>query len=401
MLRLDFLAQVIVPYAGSSFLRCSSEALMESPFWNRPDPVYSKISQLDLVAAEHHRLIQLVSAHNKLTGAVWAFWSPTDERASREVMMGFYDELSLWKATSYATYTPYDSSCEVGQFANINESLLPPYAAQNKSPNHQHIVTFPDPKPYFFASNEAAVNAAMCNIYQASAASMIAITDIEPWKRELEVFDLVYQNLRIAAGLIERHKYWVNAPMPYKPCDAVSMGITTFLFQGAQMCFSISWQKWTIDALRKIGREGLSNGHTSANAIEILIMLEEEINTHGDLRTDEEYLGSGSERLIPILIPHGESDEYQAFYLQHGLAKSDNEQDVAIGAVAKASWRQHADGIMHSLNIERNYAIKDGRHERLQSCELFRSWRAEVENGWHGFLSKDVRGGLLVGGHSR
>lgn len=151
-----------------------------------------------------------------------------------------------------------------------------------------------------------------------------------------------------------------------------------------------------MDALRKIGREGLSNGHTSANAIEILIMLEAGID--GKLRTDDSYLGSGSKRLIPILIPHGESDHYQAFFLQHGQAKLGTEQDVEIGAVAKASWRQHADGLMHSLTIERNYARNDseGRYERLQSCELFRSWRAEVENGWHGFLSKDVRDGLLV-----
>lgn len=233
MLRLDFLAQIIVPYAGSSFLRCSNQALMESPFWNRPDPVFSKTSQLDLVAAEHHRLIQLVSAHNKLTGAVWAFWSPADERASLEVTIGFYDELSLWKATALATYAPYDSSAEIDQLESINESFSPFAAAPDVPKDYQSMAEFPDPQPCFFASNEAAINAAMCNIYQASAASMIAMNDIDPWDRELEVFDLVYQNLRIAAGLIERHRYWANAPMPYKPCDAVSMGITTFLFQGA------------------------------------------------------------------------------------------------------------------------------------------------------------------------
>lgn len=369
MLRLDFLAQVTVPYAGSSFVIRSDQALMESPFWNRPDPVFSKNTHLDLVAAEHHRLLQLVSAHNKRTKIVWGCWFPVNEWASRERLIAFYDELCLWKATSPATFTPYDPSSELEHFEqNLHAS----------SGDSTLISTFPEPQPYFFASNEAALNAAMCNIYLASAASGIATTDETPFERKMEVFDLIYQNLRIAAGLIERHKYWAKAQTPYKPCDAVSMGITTFLFQGAQRCFSRVWQKWTIDALRSIGREGLSNGHTSANAIEILMRLEAEMD--GSLKMEDDYLGSGIERLIPLLMPNDGSDFHEAFYLKHG--------EGSIQVVARASWRQESNGDMHSLKMEKNYKIGENGNQQLQDLDLFRSWRFEVEDGWHGFLSK-------------
>lgn len=41
MLRLDFLAQKVVPYASSSFLRFSDRAIMERPFVSKLWPEFS------------------------------------------------------------------------------------------------------------------------------------------------------------------------------------------------------------------------------------------------------------------------------------------------------------------------------------------------------------------------
>lgn len=396
MLRLDHLAQTIVPYANSSFLRCSDQAFMESPFWNRLDPVFIGSSRLDRVAAERYRLIQLVGAHNKLTRIVWSCWAPANEWPVREELMGFRSEMMLWKATSPATFANPTVSDDVGNMNAFNTVPLLAYddfdvLGSVAESEFMQTAPFSDFPPYFFASNEAALNAAMYNDYLGCAYTMISITDDDPIASELEAFNLVYENLRIAAGLIERHKNWENSGSPYKPCDAVSMGIITFLSHGAWRCFSSRWQKWTINALRQIGREGLSNGHTVANMVEILRILE--ANTHyGNADADDMYLGPIGKRLMPLLMPRGQDDQYLAFYLKHGLAQF-NGDDSSIQIVAKASWRQESDGTMHSLKLEEyDPAVfgNDRQHERPRALELFDSWRQEVAKGWHGYLSNEI-----------
>lgn len=65
ILRFDFLAMKLVPYASSSLPRWPSLAYRELPSWSRLSPNSSTVT------TERHRLIQLVSGHNKLSRVMW------------------------------------------------------------------------------------------------------------------------------------------------------------------------------------------------------------------------------------------------------------------------------------------------------------------------------------------
>jgi hypothetical protein len=379
MIRLDFLAQKLVPYACSSFLRCSDIALMESPFWNRPSPEFSSLSS-DSIAAERYLLIQLICAHNKLSRVVWGCWCPTDERPTRQELMGFYSEMLLWKATSPATLAAWevlDRNMQLIDFTDLEALPIPP-------------------PPYYFTDSETAMNVAMYNGYLGCALAMINTTDENTAARELEMFKLVYQNFCIAAGLIESQNV-KETGVPYKPCDAISMGISTYLFHGARRCFSVAWQKWSIAALRSIGREGLSNGFTSANTLEIICQLQARMN-HNKLKQESSYLGPICDRLIPLLVPRGEDSQNLAFFLRYGSTDEADGDEQLMQVVARAMWQQDIRGQMMGLKLVVYDSAIDGNPsflDRPKAEELFSSWRNAVEQGWHGFLEKDIQEGFL------
>ena len=295
ILRLDFLAQKLVPYASSSFIRCSNVAMMEPPSWNRPSPQFpgAPSSQPDLVAAERHRLIQLVCTHNKLSRVVWGSWYPTSEQPSHEESTGFYNELLLWKANSPATFA------RSADFDSL-EALDPTAAA-----------TFAIPPPaLILPSSDIALNIGMYNGFLGCVmATIIAGDGDNAWEGEL--YKAVYQNLCIAAGLMEKRDPSV---MHYSPCDGISTGISSFLFHAVRRCFSDAWRKWTTASLRSIGREGLSNGFTLANTLEIMFQVEARIG-FGVADGDNTPLPPLSERLIPLLLPRPDDGQYLAYFL--------------------------------------------------------------------------------------
>lgn len=380
MLRLDFIAQKLVPYSVSSFSRCPDRAIMATPFWNRPYSEFAGISSHeDIIATERYRLIRLICGHNKFSRVIWGCWCPTSERPSRDELLGYYSELKLWKENSPATF----ASCEA---LDLLERL-----------DLTAVESLPMPPPAcHFSSTEAALNVAVYNSYLGCAVAMICTDDENPAAREVEAFKLVYQNLCIGAGLIERHKESL-----YKPCDAISMGISLMLYHGSRRCFSLEWQKWTITALRSIGREGLSNGLTSANDVEIMCDLEAKMRhgdpEHQDHPTVGSSLGHIRDRLIPLLIPRGDNEQYLAFYLRYGNTEVDGDERN-IQVVARATWYQDATGTVDSLKIDiydpavAGYTRLPGRP---QAIELFYSWRQEVEKGWHGYLTNEVQEGFL------
>ncbi|KUJ14113.1 uncharacterized protein LY89DRAFT_651193 [Mollisia scopiformis] len=386
MLRLDFLAQKLVPYARSSFLKTADLAINESPFWNRQDPEFVGVDPADRIATERYRLIQLICAHNKLSRIIWGCWCPVGERPSREELMGFYSEMQLWKANSPATFEGYDDSYfsyEAKEFSDLQGLPIPP-------------------PPLHLRSVEAALSIGMFNGYLGCAIAMICTTDEDPVARELENYNLVYKNMRIAAALIEKHADWRSPKNPYKPCDAISLGISLYLYHGARRCFSLAWQKWTILALRMIGREGLSNGFTNANTLEVMCDLETRMKrgtSRGLLMDVDENSGLGSirERLAPLLMPRGEDDQMLAFYLRFGNEEADGDEG-AVQVVARATWTETFGGQMEDLKLDiYESAVEEqaALHDRPQAYELFSTWRQAVEQGWHGYLSPDVENRLV------
>jgi hypothetical protein len=377
MLRLDFIAQKLVPYACSSFLRISDRAILESPFWNRPSPEFSGLVKSDAIAAERYSLIQLICAHNKLSRVVWGCWCPASERPTRDELMGFYSEMKLWLADSPATLASCESlaDLETLDLAGLNALPIPPPASH-------------------FSSNEAALNVAMYNAYMGCAVAMICTTDDDPAARELEAFKLIYQNLCITAELIEKHQQRL-----YKPCDAISIGIGLYLYHGYRRCFSPAWQEWNVAALRSIGREGLFNGFTAANTLEIMGRLENNVsNAYQRDQGNGSPLGHIRDRLIPMLMPHGEEDHILAFFLRYGSTEAQGDEQT-VQVVAKATWKEDATGATESFNLDvcdTVFSELSNVEEMPDALELFRSWRQEVEKGWHGYLAREVQEGFLL-----
>lgn len=373
ILRLDFLAQKLVPYSSSSFLRHSDHALLERPFWNRPSLQYSGICPANQIAAEGYRQIQLICGHNNFSRVVWGCWCPAGERPSRDELLAFRSEMQLWATNSPATY----QSCED---LDMLQSLDP-----NATATYQM-----SPPPVRFLSNDAAMNVATANCYLGCTVAMLSTTEPDPAEREAEAYKLVYQTMCIAAGLLD-NRY--QGAKPYKPCDAVNMGISTLLFLSARRCYSLSWQQWIIAALRAIGREGLSNGLAFANVVEIMCQIQARMHAHDpEWPADSDastYLGPVSRRVIPLLMPLPDDGECLAFYLRYGNTELDDDER-AIQVVAKASWRQDDVGAMQNMQLEvYDTAISDELilPVRPKAEELFQSWRGAVEKGWHGYLA--------------
>lgn len=377
MLELDILAQKLVPYASSSFSRFSKLTIREADYGNRLSTQHPGNLQQNLVVAERHRLIQLVCGHNKSSRVIWGSWYPTSDRPSRDKLIDFLVEIQQWRANSPATFASSDM-VELFDSIPLDMRPFPPLACR-------------------FSTNEMALNMLMYNTFVGCSLAMIATTDVDPAPRELESMSLVYQSLCITAGLIETQND--QSENRDKPCDAISMGISVYIYQIARRCFSQAWQQWMIATLRLIGPEGLSNGFTSANTLEIMFQLEAKLQLHTtEPRTDVKYspLGCIRERLIPLLLPPGNDGQQLAFYLRYGNKEVDS-GEWAIQVVAKATWKQDILGKMESLQLDVYEAVPGYGvlPDRPQALALFHSWRGEVNKGWHGYLPKDVQDGFL------
>lgn len=379
ILELDILAQKLVPYASSSFSLFSKLTIREADFGKRLSIQHPGNFLQNLVVTERHRLIQLVCGHNKSSRVIWGSWYPTSDRPSRDKLVDFLAEIRQWRANSPATFGCSDM-VELFDSIPLDMRPLPPLACR-------------------FSTNEMALNVLMYNTFVGCSLAMIATTDVDPAPHELESMNLVYQSLCITAGLVEsRNDQSENRD---KPCDAISMGISVYIYQIARRCFSRAWQQWIIATLRLIGPEGLSNGFTSANTLEIMFQLEAKIRLHTiEQRNNIEYspLGCIRDRLIPLLLPPGSDGQQLAFYLRYGNKEVDS-GEWAIEVVAKATWKQDMLGKIESLELGVYEAGISGcgvLPDRPQALALFHSWRGEVDKGWHGYLPKDVQDGFLV-----
>ena len=142
------------------------------------------------MAAERHRLIQLICGHNKLNRVVWGSWCPMSQRPSREGCLGFHSEIRLWKINSKVTFARCEALNTLEAYDSMQMELrsIPPPAVE-------------------FQFNETALNIAMYNAYLGCAVAMISATSEDPTAWDLEAFNLFYQTFCIATGLIERQKY--------------------------------------------------------------------------------------------------------------------------------------------------------------------------------------------------
>ncbi|KFY81190.1 hypothetical protein V499_00016 [Pseudogymnoascus sp. VKM F-103] len=381
IIELDILAQMLVPYASSSFSRLSQLTIREKHFGNKLAIQHHGHFEQNSVVAERHRLIQLVCGHNRSSRIIWGSWYPTSNRPSRDKLVDFLVEIQQWREDSPATFASSDGLRMIESFDSISLDMHP----------------FPPPVCQF-STNEIALNMVMYNTFVGCSLAMIATTDVDPGPRESKSMKLVYQSLCITAGLVESHNDQ-NGNRD-RPCDAISMGVSVYIYQIARQCFSQAWQQWMITTLRSIGPEGLSNGFTSANTLEIMFQLEAKMRLHTTKQLPNvKYspLGYIRDRLIPLLLPPRSDGQQLAFYLQY-RNKEINSSEWAIQVVANATWKQDRRGKMEFLELGVYDAAISGYKilpDRPQALALFHSWRSEVSNGWHGYLPKDVQEGFL------
>lgn len=376
ILRFDFLALKLIPYASSCFSSCSSIPLMEAPFWSREPDDFSvsphKKHGGSSVTTERHRLIQLVSGHNKFSKVVWGSWYPTNNRPTRDELAGFQAEMLLWKSTSPETF-----ACCVSDLDSVRASSI----------EGVDLLPIP-PVPLHFTSVEAAVNVIMYNGYLGCALAMLSTTDSDPLEREIEAYNYVYQNMCIASGLLYRDPGQGTYDYDYKPCDSIDMGISLFLYNAARRCFSAEWQEWTQAALHAIGQEGLSNAHSLANTLAIMRPLEkilpQNVLSKDSILRTKSPLGHIRDRLVPTLKPVGDEGGFSAHFLRYGATEEDSDESV-IRIVGRASWRQDDEGNILGLEIDStaggNASLDEDKDE-----DGFRAWKEKVEAGWYGFV---------------
>ncbi|MCJ1472067.1 hypothetical protein MMC13_000712 [Lambiella insularis] len=380
ILRFDFLAMKLVPFASSSFSRCPTLAYRELPSWFRQPNDFSPSPHLDhqdrrlfpkssTITTERHRLIQLVSGHNKLSRVVWGPWYSTSERPSRDELMSYYSDMLVWKATSPETFGSCVSDLDSQCASTVEEVDLLPIP----------------PKPLSFTSDEAAVNMVMYNGFLGCALAMLSTTDPDPLAREIESFNSVYQNLRICSGLLYKCEGQETDEYAYKPCDCLDTGISMFLYHGTPRCFSTDWQQWTMTALHSIGREGLLNAHAFANTLEIMAQLEsvssQNVLSKNSILATKSSLGRICDRLVPVVMPKGEEGGYLAYFLRYG-ATEENSDESLIRIVGLANWRQDDEGGM--LGLEIDSAVRGTASlDELGNMNIIEAWREKVEAGWH------------------
>jgi len=385
IMKLDFLAQSIVPYSQSSLIHISNQGNLHCGWAG----MNTKESTGRSVFADRDALVQLISEYNFIDKVIWGPWYSTTSRPSLNILMQFQSELQQWSIDSTAT------------FGNCSERILSdPFAGLEGQP----ASSFPiPPEPLHFNSTEAAINVALFNNYMACTMSMLACsTGLSRY--ESDVFRPVYQNLRIAAGLYPDNATLVTSAVPR---EAFDVSLSLLLYLGFRRCYSTSWQNWTICKLRQCGRQGLLDGHAFANALENLgnLQLRANIRSAATKSAPEPHglLGSLQSRIIPLLLPRGEDGRLSAFYLQPEGGHFAGQHDIALQVIAKAIWEQDDVGCM--INVKFDFYDCPGksdtnhfaRHD-LQSASSTPPYiidpvdehfpcRHSVELGWHSFFT--------------
>ena len=393
MMRLDFLGQMTIPSAQSSYFKAFA---FQSPFFEKPfysDSIFNAAETLDgiihpdAINTQRLTLLRLIAAHNEMDRVVWSHFY-AEEKPKRNALLSFTADLRLWRQNAKETFAGYDDcvpppsahSYRVSDMtATLNQLPMPPEAL--------HV-----------AGKGANITIIYYNCYFACAEIMLSTTEAHSadcTNREFEAMALVYNNLRLAQGFIEsRPRLWSDWPSTpgIGPgfCANLDPSLTIPIFLGARRCFNKAWRDWTADVLRSLGNAGINEGHPLANCLTVLGQVEEQVKKTMPIPTSRSQLspmGHPSQRTIPILMPKKEDDDkLEAFYLRHTSIS---------GAIAKARWRQRTDGGLEDLQFK----WYDQERRRKESMEPdagyfgqpdeedpLKEWKHSLEGGWHEFF---------------
>ncbi|KAG8533072.1 uncharacterized protein KY384_001855 [Bacidia gigantensis] len=380
IMRLDFVAQNIVPYARSSFFRTFSfrPALMETPFYSNTNLEIEGLGTIlgpDLMMNQRLSLWRLIAAHNHMDKIVWSSFYGANEQPGRDQLLSFRDELLLWRQGATETFVgytdtiplPIDDANSVFVTTAILDSLPIP------------------PEPLILPTPVVAITIAYYNLYRACTLAMLAANETVASVRdalEFETFILTYDNLRLTAGLLEAPCSHWNTLDPVSKggatfCTKLDPSISIPLFLGGRRSFNALWLEYSIATLHSIGRAGLCDGQALANCLKIMRSLDAQSPVPGFDGPMQNVplspLGFLSERTIPLLMPNLVDDEMaEAYYLRHGRNFS--------GVVAKARWQKVEEGTPDGLRVEK-YDERGGNEG-----DVLREWKRSLEAGWHTYV---------------
>lgn len=250
------------------------------------------------------------------------------------------------------------------------------------------------PRPQYFPSVNAAVTAALYNCFMAHTMWLLSIigstkTGHSP---ELSAYLYVYQNIRIAEGLLHNIRDDKVEEDQYFPSEAANIGLLPILYLSAQCCYSATWQQWIVDQLRYIHHEGIFNGEAFATCLDTLRSYQ---NTPGnnslsdsqeDVWQSRSPLGPPVSRIIPSLIPDPKGEEFLAYYLQVAESYNDtsNARKLTLEVIGRGSWRIEDSSIPGEVCVDLQTNFVD--HERISDLDtgvaVLPISREPVVSGW-------------------
>ena len=381
IVRLELVAQLFLPIPGISLFRGTAEDTSRSTQLNNHEEM-EQILDLHKIIAHYQDLTRpiLIPLNSDVT------------LLDSVQVNAFQAELRRWRNMSGDLFEDCDEepimpSLPSSSWASLDELSIPP-------------------RPQYFSSVETAVTVALYNCFMAHTMWLLSITTNTSHPCETLAYSYVYQNIRIAEGLLSSSPNRKVDEERYFPSEALNIGLAPILYLSAQCCYSPAWQQWIVDKLRYIGQEGLFNSEAFATCLSILTSYQktEKTNVLGD--KDDAWqskspLGPPVSRVIPTLLPDPDGKQFTGYYMRHprGRHNPSTFTNPSLEVVGRATWRvEESDSTeqKRSVDIQTSQRtvkdLSDNRTEiEVQSNRweaLFRTPACQMSRGMDDYINE-------------
>lgn len=296
ILQLELVTQLILPLPSISLL---VEAPDEGNKTTQPNGHGNRSLRLDL-----HKII---SSCQDVTSSIVTPLSGNITQLDSVQANSFQTELRRWREASERLFEECDDepiipSVPSSSWASLDELPIPP-------------------RPQYFSTVGTAITVGLYNCFMAHTMWLLSITTSASHPCEISAYLYVYQNMRIAEGLLSGNLKTRIGEERYFPAESLNFGLAPILYLTAQCCYSPAWQQWIVDKLRYIGQEGLFNSEALATCLDLLKSYQHtekyDILSDGDNAwRSRSPLGCPALRIIPTLVPDPDGKQFTAYYMQ-------------------------------------------------------------------------------------
>lgn len=318
--QLELVAQLLLPLPNISLLGENTGDISQAKNGSDYDEAQQKLD-----------LPRIITAHRNVTRSIIAPLNGDIGRLDSIQVNAFQTELRRWRGISdhlfqYCDEEPGIPSVPLSSWVSLEELPMPP-------------------RPQYFPSVETAITVALYNCFVAHTMWLFSITTDTSHPCEISAYLYVYQNLRIAEGLLSGNPKRKDEER-YFPSESLNIGLSSILYLTAQCCYGPTWQQWIVDKLRYIGQEGLFNSVALATCLDMLKSYQHTqkknvLSNKGDAWQSQSPLGPPISRTIPTVIPEPDGKRFTAYYMQipPGYHSPSGFQNLSLEVVGRASWR--------------------------------------------------------------